>query len=162
MSTTTLKQITVLIDRDASTTIPATIFEYELPVLEQIYNEEQLTTNETKSVKVEDFDAEKAYDGLKTKYRSSEGTTALKTIYPNLAAFKKAIPVAKKGAAGNDDEGSDDASLSEKTVAKIKEALPDLSDEEIDQLESDENAKDSPRAGVLSAIEAERASREAE
>jgi len=162
VSTTTLKQYTILIDRDSSTTLPATVFEYERPVLEQIYNEDQLTEYSSESVKVEDFDVEKAYDGLKTKYRSPEGTIALKTIYPNLAAFKKAIPAAKKSSAAANDDESDGDSLSHKTVAQIKAALGDLSDAEVDQLEADENAKDSPRAGVLSAIEAERASREAE
>lgn len=156
MSTTTLKQVTLLIDRDATTKLPATVFEYEVPVLEQIYNEEQLTEHESKSVKVEDFDVEKAFDGLKTKYRSPEGIAAMKTIYPNLAAFKKAIPAAKKSASAGDED-----SLASKTVADITAALPGLSDEELDQLEADEKSgKD--RAGVMSAIEAERASREAE
>lgn len=162
MSTATLKQLTILIDRDASTTLPATVFEYEMPLLEQIYNEEQLSEHESKSVKVEDFDVEKAYDGLKTKYRSPEGIAALKTIYPNLTTFKKAVPAAKasKAAAADEGEEKEGEAPTHKTIPQITAELPDMSDEELDELEAEENEREKPRSGVLSAIESERAKRE--
>ncbi|MCW0413483.1 hypothetical protein NG831_06530 [Xanthomonas sacchari] len=164
MATKTLTQVTLLIDRDASTKLPAVVFDYEHPLIEEIYGEELVHELESKDVKVENFDVQAAFDGLVSKYgANAESDRARKLLYPKLRDLEKRLGfTAEQAKAGSkaDDSQDDGGSLADGTVADITAKLPKLSDEELDQLEEDEqNGKQ--RAGLMSAIEAERKKRDA-
>ncbi len=101
MSKQTLSQQTVLIDKSASLKTPVVIFEYEYPVLEELYEASGLallTVLEEKSVSVDDFDPEQAYQSLKAKYRSREAQEAVRRAYPSASAFAKQFKSTKKAA----------------------------------------------------------------
>lgn len=168
MATKTLTQVTLLIDRDASTKLPVTVYDYEQPILEELYGESQVYEVEdlTKEVEVEDFDVQAAYDGLVSKYQANrESDIIRKQLYPKLRDFERRIgfTAAQAVEGSKSDAGKSEASdseLSAGTVAEITAKLPKLSDDELDQLEEDEqNGKQ--RAGLMSAIEAERKKRDA-
>ncbi len=164
MATKTLTQVTLLIDRDASTKIPVVVYDYEQPLIEEIYGEEMVYEHESKDVEVKDFDVQAAFDGLVSKYGTNDvSDRARKLLYPKLRDLEKRLGfTAEQAKAGSkSEEGQDEgASLADGTVAEITAKLPKLSDEELDQLEEDEqNGKQ--RAGLMSAIEAERKKRDA-
>lgn len=158
-----LTQITLLIDRDATTKLPVVVFDYEQPILEEIYGEEQVFEVEgsLKEVDVPDFDVRAAFDGLVNKYAgNAEAERARKSLYPKLRDLEKRIGVSAAAAkpADAEDESDPIEALAKKTVAEIVAALPSLADDELSELEDAEKAgKD--RSGVYSAIEAERANR---
>lgn len=86
-----LRQVTVLIDRDANTRIPAVVLGYEVPAMIEIYGEDRVFVIEEADFDDDDFDVEKAYDGLKTKYRKHEA--ALRQTYRSLGDFARVIGV---------------------------------------------------------------------
>lgn len=163
MAKITLTQVTLLIDRDAGTKIPVVVFDYEQPLLEEIYGEELVYEVEAKDVELEDFDVQAAFDGLVSKYGSNpESDRVRKLLYPKLRDLEKKLGVSAKSAKASQPEPSTGGqSLTSGTVAEISDRLADLSDEELDQLEAEEKAGKA-RAGVLSAIESERVDREAQ
>lgn len=85
-------QLIVLIDRDAGTKLPATIFDYELPVLQEIYGEEQIFEVEEDIVEVDYFTANDAYDALRRKY--SQHMDAVLRAYPRVQALAKSSGLA--------------------------------------------------------------------
>ena len=161
MAKTKIPHVLLLIDRDASTKIPTEVPEYEQVILEEIDGEDLVFEQSSRDVEIEDFDPQKAFDGLVTKYQATaEGDRARKQLYPKLRDLERALKSAgvKVGKVSDKGEGSDDESLASGTIAQITATLGGLSDEELDQLEADEKAgKD--RAGVHAAIEAEREKR---
>ncbi|HBS61647.1 MAG TPA: hypothetical protein DEB32_02730 [Stenotrophomonas sp.] len=160
MAKTKIPHVLLLIDRDASTKIPVMVPEYEQTILEEIYGEDLVheVEGQGKDLEIEDFDVQKAFDGLVSKYQSTaEGDLARKQLYPKVRDLDKRLKALGVKVASKDDDGGDD-SLASGTVAQITASLSGLSDEELDQLAEDEAAgKD--RAGVHSAIEAEREKR---
>jgi len=160
MAKTKIPHVLLLIDRDASTKIPVMVPEYEQTILEEIYGEELVheVEGQGKDLEVEDFDVQKAFDGLVSKYQpTAEGDLARKQLYPKVRDLEKRLKALGVKVASKDDDGGDD-SLASGTIAQITASLGGLSDEELDQLAEDEAAgKD--RAGVHSAIEAEREKR---
>lgn len=160
MAKTKIPHVLLLIDRDASTKIPVMVPEYEQTILEEIYGEDLVheVEGQAKDIEVEDFDVQKAFDGLMSKYQATaEGDHARKLIYPKLRDLEKRLKALGVKVASKDDDGGDD-SLANGTIAQITASLGGLSDEELDQLAEDEAAgKD--RAGVHAAIEAEREKR---
>jgi hypothetical protein len=164
MATKTLTQVTLLIDRDASTKIPVVVYDYEQPLIEEIYGEELVHEHDSKAVEVENFDVQAAFDGLVSKYgRNAESDLARKRLYPKLRDLEKRLgfTAAQAKAGANADAGAASGTkLSDGTVVEITAKLSGLSDEELDQLEEDEQAG-KQRAGVMSAIEAEREKRDA-
>lgn len=162
MAKTYIPHVLLLIDRDSSTKIPAFVPDYEQPILEEIYGEELVheVPAEAKDVEVEDFNVQKAFDGLVSKYQSTpEGDHARKLYFSKVRDLEKKLKaLGVKVNAGDEDEDGDDDSLTAGTVAQVTERLAGLSDDELDQLEEEETSgKD--RAGVHAAIEAERAKR---
>ncbi len=164
MATAKLTQLLVLIDRDATTKLPATIFDYELPILEDLYGEEQVfvVEDETKEVEVENFDLSAAFDGLVAKYkRTAEGDTARRRYFSKARDLEKKLGSAISAKSTSKPASDDDSVDKPKTVAEITAALGGMSDAEIDALETAElEGKD--RQGVHAAIEAERAKRTAQ
>lgn len=168
MDKTTLTYVLLLLDRDASTKIPVEVPDYEQLILEEIYGEEQVFEHSSREVEVEDFDVQKAFDGLVSKYQSTpEGDLARKQLFPKVRDLEKRTGV-KVGAAKADGtsgkskkaaaKADGDESIADGTVAEITAQLEGLSDAELDQLADDEAAgKD--RSGVHAAIEAERQKR---
>ena len=165
MAKTTLTYVLLLIDRDASTKIPVEVPDYEQQILEEIYGEDLVFEQSSREVEVEDFDVQKAFDGLVSKYQHTpDGDRARKSLFPKVSYLEKLIGV-KVGAAKADGSSKskkpavkDGGSLAEGTVAEITAQLEGLSDAELDQLADDETAgKD--RSGVHAAIEAEREKR---
>lgn len=160
MAKTKIPHVLLLIDRDASTKIPVMVPEYEQTILEEIYGEDLVheVEGQGKDLEIEDFDVQKAFDGLVSKYQATaEGDLARKQLYPKVRDLDKRLKALGVKVASKDDDGGDD-SLASGTIAQITASLSGLSDEELDQLAEDEAAgKD--RAGVHSAIEAEREKR---
>jgi len=165
MAKTTLTYVLLLIDRDASTKIPVEVPDYEQQILEEIYGEDLVFEQSSREVEVEDFDVQKAFDGLVSKYQHTpDGDRARKLLFPKLRDLEKrtgikagaqdeAKPKGKKAAAKPEGD-----SLVDGTVAEITAQLESLSDDELDQLSNDE-AGGRDRSGVHAAIEAERAKR---
>ncbi|MFX1725002.1 hypothetical protein [Stenotrophomonas sp. AS1] len=161
MAKTKIPHVLLLIDRDASTKIPVMVPEYEQTILEEIYGEELVheVEGQGKDLDVEDFDVQKAFDGLVSKYQTTgEGDLARKQLYPKVRDLEKRLKALGVKASAKDEDGEDDGNLASGTIAQITASLSGLSDEELDQLAEDEAAgKD--RAGVHAAIEAEREKR---
>lgn len=78
---------TVLINRDASVTIPAECFTYEVDVLKEIHGELSVRTVSTKTVTVEAFNAADAYATLLRKYK--QNVPEVRMIYPSPRALAK-------------------------------------------------------------------------
>ncbi|WP_312237314.1 hypothetical protein [Stenotrophomonas sp.] len=164
---TTLTFVLLLIDRDASTKIPVEVPDYEQSILEEIYGEDLVFEHSSREVEVEDFDVQKAFDGLVSKYQTTaEGDRARKVLFPKLRDLEKRLGI-KAGEEGKKASktvstapAADQPSLLDGTVDDITAGLASLSDEELDALEQDE-AGGKDRKGVHSAIEAERTSRAA-
>lgn len=105
--TATMKLLTVLIDRDPQTRIPAKVLGYEVPIMVEIYGEESVFVVAEEDFDAEEFDVEAAYDGLRNKYRKFE--PQLKQVYRSLGAFAKAVGVrapATPGTSPNRDKQS--------------------------------------------------------
>jgi len=162
MAKTKIPHVLLLIDRDASTKLPTLVPEYEQPILEEIYGEELVHEVEDKAqdIEVEDFDVQKAYDGLVSKYQNTpEGDRARKVFYPKVRDLEKRLKsLGVKAEAASDDEDDAADSLTSGTIAQITAKLGGLSDDELDQL-ADEESAGKDRAGVHAAIEAEREKR---
>lgn len=166
--TVSLLLLTLVIDRDATTKLPVQVFDYELPILEELFAEGAVIT-EVKSEKfdVQNFDEAEVFAGLKNKYGSTaEGAEALKAAYRNERAFSKAvaasIAAAKTSSSAENSEAEDEEeddqpddleALAGKTVAEIEEALDNLTDEELQELAEIEKAGKN-RKGVIDAINA--------
>ncbi|GEM_PF-7039531 len=163
--TVSLLLLTLVIDRDATTKLPVQIFDYELPIVEELYPPESISESKREAIEVENFDMAEVFAGLQNKYgRTAEGSEALKYAYRNERDFAKAvassIAAAKDEAEqfDQDDEEEDDQpteleALAGKTVAEIEEALDNLTDEELQELAEIEKAGKN-RKGVIDAISA--------
>ena len=163
--TVSLLLLTLVIDRDATTKLPVQIFDYELPIVEELYPPESISESKREAIDVESFDMAEVFAGLQNKYgRTAEGAEALKYAYRNERDFAKAvassIAAAKDEAqqADQDDEEEDDQpteleALAGKTVAEIEAALDNLTDEELQELAEIEKAGKN-RKGVIDAISA--------
>lgn len=166
--TVSLLLLTLVIDRDATTKLPVQVFDYELPILDELFAEGAVIT-EIKSEKfdVQNFDEAEVFAGLKNKYGSTaEGAEALKAAYRNERAFFKAvaasIAAAKTSTSAEsveaedeeeDDQPDDLEALAGKTVAEIEAALDNLTDEDLQELaEIEKGGKN--RKGVIDAINA--------
>ena len=88
LETVTLTQLVVIIDRDASMKLPATIFEYELPILQRIYGEDQVHEDSEEEVEVAAMTANEAHESLRRKY--AQHIEDVIAIYPRPAALAKA------------------------------------------------------------------------
>lgn len=160
MAKTKIPHVLLLIDRDSSTKIPVMVPEYEQTILEEIYGEDLVheIVGEAKDLEVEDFSAQKAFDGLVSKYQATpEGDLVRKQLYPKLRDLEKRLKTLGVKVSAKDEDGEDD-SLASGTIAQITASLANLSDDELDQL-AEEEAAGKDRAGVHSAIEAEREKR---
>jgi hypothetical protein len=164
--TVSLLLLTLVIDRDATTKLPVQIFDYELPIVEELYPPESISESKREAIEVKDFDVSEVYAGLQNKYgRTAEGAEALKHAYRNDREFAKAVQASIAAAkdeaeqVDQDDEEEDDQpteleALAGKTVAEIEAALDNLTDEDLHELAAIENAREKPRKGVLNAIAA--------
>ncbi len=166
--TVSLLLLTLVIDRDATTKLPVQVFDYELPILEELFAEGAVIT-EVKSEKfdVQNFDEAEVFAGLKNKYGSTaEGAEALKAAYRNERAFSKAvaasIAAAKTSSSAENSEAEDEEeddqpddleALAGKTVAEIEAELVNLTDEDLQELAEIEKAGKN-RKGVIDAISA--------
>lgn len=167
-SLTTLTFVLLLIDRDASTKIPVEVPDYEQSILEEIYGEELVFEHSSREVEVEDFDVQKAFDGLVSKYQATaEGDRARKVLFPKLRDLEKRLGIKageegkKAGKKASKAPAEDQPSLLDGTVDDITAGLASLSDDELNALDAEEAAREKPRKGVHGAIEAERTARAA-
>ncbi len=64
--------ITAIVDHSAHVKIPVSVFEYELPVLEEIFGQENIQVTGEKTVTVDRFNAADAHAALIRKYRQNE------------------------------------------------------------------------------------------
>lgn len=163
--TVSLLLLTLVIDRDATTKLPVQIFDYELPIVEELYPPESISESKREAIDVKDFDVAEVFAGLQNKYgRTAEGAEALKFAYRNERDFAKAVQTSISSAkdeaeqVDQDDEEEDDQpteleALAGKTVAEIEGALVNLTDEDLQELAEIEKAGKN-RKGVIDAINA--------
>ncbi len=64
--------ITAIVDHSAHVKIPVSVFEYELPVLEEIFGQENIQVTGEKTITVDRFNAADAHAALIRKYRQNE------------------------------------------------------------------------------------------
>ncbi len=106
-----LKSVTAIIDRDAHTKLPATVFEYELPILELLYGEEQVAVVAEEDVEVQSFSANEAFDALRRKY-SPQNLDAVTRIYAGPKALARAAGL------DIDDNAGDSGKLTQSSMKK--------------------------------------------
>lgn len=162
--TVSLLLLTLVIDRDATTKLPVQAFDYELPILEELYPAESISEVKRETIEVKNFDQAEVFAGLENKYgRTAEGAEALKFAYRNQRDFDKAVassiaavkadPTDSPDEEEEEDQPTELEALAGKTIAEIEEALGTLTDEELHELASIEQGREKPRKGVLEAIE---------
>jgi hypothetical protein len=98
MGNKTIKRCLVEINTAPSVTIPDTVYEYEVAVLEELHGEQSVTVVSDKDVPLPDnFDAVDAYTQLERKYKTPKGADAIRFVYRNVQALAKAsgLPYAK-------------------------------------------------------------------
>lgn len=120
--TVTLTQLIVIIDRDASTKLPATIFDYELPILQRIYGEDQVAEESEEEVEVGYMTANEAHEALRRKY--AQHINDVLAIYPRPAALGKVtdLEVVDEGNRGKLSQSSVTVHKKESTKAPAKTA----------------------------------------
>lgn len=64
--------VTAIVDHSAHVKIPVSVFEYELPVIEEIFGSENVLVTGDKVVSVDRFNAADAHATLLRKYRQNE------------------------------------------------------------------------------------------
>lgn len=106
---------TVMVDRDANTRIPQQVLGYEVPVILEIYGEDRVFVIESEEIDTSDFDVERAYDGLRTKYRKYGDQ--LKAVYGSMAQFARVVGVKAPG-------GSTAASRDKRSLQKVRKPAP--------------------------------------
>lgn len=163
--TVSLLLLTLVIDRDATTKLPVQIFDYELPIVEELYPPESISESKREAIEVSNFDMAEVFAGLQNKYgRTAEGAEALKYAYRNERDFAKAVAssiAAAKDEAEQFDQGDEEEddqpteleALAGKTVAEIEAELANLTDEDLKELAAIEKAGKN-RKGVIDAISA--------
>lgn len=163
--TVSLLLLTLVIDRDATTKLPVQIFDYELPIVEELYPPESISESKREAIEVSNFDVAEVFAGLQNKYgRTAEGAEALKFAYRNERDFAGAVAASIAAAkdeaeqVDQDDEEEDDQpteleALAGKTVAEIEAELVNLTDEDLRELAEIEKAGKN-RKGVIDAINA--------
>lgn len=91
-STMQLTALTAIIDHSAHVKIPVTVFEYELPVLEEIFGQENVLVTGEKTVTVERFNAAEAHAALLRKYRQNEAEVRAVYRGPKSLAKESDLP----------------------------------------------------------------------
>lgn len=91
---TLLRTVTLLVNLNASTSAPTTVFEYEVPVLEEMHGASDfggVTEVASGALEVDIDDAAGLFEQLKAKYRGKAGEDAMRIAFPNLRAFEAAL-----------------------------------------------------------------------
>lgn len=83
-----LTRVEALVLRETSTSIPVSVFEYEIDVLKEIHGEANVIETGREEETVEGLDAATAHDGLRRKYRGNEA--AVLQVYRNPSVLAKA------------------------------------------------------------------------
>jgi hypothetical protein len=91
-----MERVTLLVERDTSTTIPMTVPDYEVPVLEAIHGSEMVHEVKRESVKAAKIDPQEAFEAMLRRYRGSE--EALTQVYAHPGVLAKALDAAAKPA----------------------------------------------------------------
>ncbi|MFC4727145.1 hypothetical protein [Coralloluteibacterium thermophilus] len=182
------KILTVVVTRDQMAKLPTEVFEHELPILQLLHGgENKVKVVDSQTWAGDELDARTELERLRNKY-DKRNLQVVDRVYPRGVADLKAAGlkvrdgeavkpsqtlirrhkpeqrvsgsagIEQSSAPGADKVGEIEA-LAKGTIPEITAALPSLSNEQLDELEVHEGAKDSPRAGLMKAIEAERDSR---
>jgi len=86
----TIEQCDVLILRGHTTSIPVTVYGYEVPVLQEIHGDESVLVTETRDVPVpEGLNAAQAYTLLETRYAQKDGEDAIRHVYRTVQSLAK-------------------------------------------------------------------------
>lgn len=91
---TLLRTVTLLVNLNASTSAPTTVFEYEVPVLEEMHGASDfggVKEVASGSLEVDTDDAAGMFEALKAKYRGKAGEEAIRIAYPNFRTFEAAL-----------------------------------------------------------------------
>ncbi|GAB3744823.1 hypothetical protein [Lysobacter olei] len=95
-----MKRLTITIERAAGLVIPATCFDFELPVLEAIHGDEAITVESDEDV--DDLAAGDAYNLLTSRY----GREPVKSVYRDTAALARVTGLTGAGEGGKDAQAS--------------------------------------------------------
>lgn len=71
----------ITITRDPVVKIPKSVYDHELPILNLLEGEENITILESRTVKVKNLDPHAEYERLVRKYAKHENTTAVQQVY---------------------------------------------------------------------------------
>lgn len=91
---TLLRTVTLLVNLNASTSAPTTVFEYEVPVLEEMHGASDyggVKEVASGALEVDTDDAAGLYEQLKARYRGKAGEEAMRVVYPSLRSFEAAL-----------------------------------------------------------------------
>lgn len=88
-----IRTSTVTVNLSATATIPTTVFDYEIPVLEAIHGEldtELIRRVDQGAIELDIEDPAELYSALQQKY-ARKGGDVVRSVYPNRRAFEKAL-----------------------------------------------------------------------
>jgi hypothetical protein len=169
----------VTINRDAMTAIPTDIREHELPILQELYDDDRVTVVKSFTMQVPEASVDEEYARLEAKYKLSR-TAAVRQVYPTRKALADAMGVAYKPQRGSQRQapmpgslvitnpdprmsnvsGGDDVSALEAELAKAqKEAEAKLASlkQQIEDAKLDEKLAPKPAAAAETGVDAARA-----
>lgn len=75
-----LVELLVTIQRDPMVKIPTTIYEHELPIIQELYGEDHVEVLKRQLVRVDYFDADTEYDRLVRKYAMSQDKMIVRKV----------------------------------------------------------------------------------
>jgi hypothetical protein len=97
-----MDKVRVLVERNTTTKVPSEVFDYELPILQELHvGVTEVSRSQYKAPEDAPFDIGDAYRGLEVKYSQPDARKALETVYPNVSVFARAVgesPTKKRAA----------------------------------------------------------------
>jgi hypothetical protein len=91
---TLLRTVTVEVNLNASASVSTTVFDYEVPVLEEMHGASDyggIKEVSAGALEVDTDDAAGLYEQLKARYRGKAGEDAMRVVYPSLRSFEAAL-----------------------------------------------------------------------
>lgn len=107
--------VTAIIDHSAHVKIPVSVFEYELPVIEEIFGQENIQVTGQKVVSIDRFNAADAHAALMRKYAQNQD--AVRTIYRGPKSLAKESDLAYE----RGDENASRFTASEVYIGGVKQ-----------------------------------------
>ena len=87
----TLERVSLLIQRNANTRIPRTVWSYEVPVVRAIHGEDAVVIVSRNRVKDAKFNADEAFDQLVRKYQGGDAERVLRSVYRDAGVLAREV-----------------------------------------------------------------------